>query len=398
MATSQRRSSVPNRAASTRPFLIDVSRLVWRFWAGLLPTGIDRVCLAYLDQFGGRALAVVQRKGRFAVLSPKNSDRLFALLRQAHHGSRLALLALAATALPTARRAPPRPGMFYLNIGHTGLNERSLPKWVARNRIRAVYLVHDLIPLTHPEYCRAGEADKHALRMANALASAAGIIGNSQATLTELAAFGQARGMALPPSVAAWLGVPALPAALPPAVPPEPYFVTLGTIEGRKNHLLLLQVWERLVAALGPAAPTLLVIGQRGWKADDTIDLLDRLATDEGKVCELGRCDDDELAGWIAGARALLMPSFAEGFGLPVIEALALGTPVIASDLSVFREIAGDIPTYLGPLDEHGWEGAVRAFVGDDPDRLRQLALVEGYRAPEWEAHFETVEEWLTTL
>ena len=398
MATSQRRSSGPHGAASTRPFLIDVSRLVWRFWAGLLPPGIDRVCLAYLDHFGDRAQAVVQRKGHFAILSPENSDRLFALLRQAHHGSRLALLALAARAFPTARRVPPRPDMIYLNIGHTGLNEQSLPAWIARNRIRAVYLVHDLIPLTHPEYCRAGEADKHALRMGNALASATGIIGNSQATLTELAAFGHARGMAMPPSVAAWLGGAALPPDIRPPVLPGPYFVTVGTIEGRKNHLLLLQVWQRLVAALGPTAPTLLVIGQRGWEADDTMELLDRLARHDGQVRELGRCDDDALAGWIAGARALLMPSFAEGFGLPVIEALALGTPVIASDLPVFREIAGNIPTYLDPLDEPGWERAVRAFVGEDPDRLRQLALMQGYRAPEWAGHFETVEAWLQSL
>lgn len=398
MANSQLCSQILHREVNARPFLIDVSRLVWRFWTGRLPTGIDRVCLAYLDHFGDRAQAVVQRKGYYAILAPDHSDRLFALLRQTPHGSRLALLALAARALPTARRAPPRPDMIYLNIGHTGLNEQSLPAWIARHRIRAIYLIHDLIPLTHPEHCRAGEGDKHALRMRNALASASGIIGNSQATLTDLAAFAEARGMAMPPSVAAWLGGPALPSDVRPAELPGPYFVTVGTIEGRKNHKMLLQIWQRLVVALGTAAPTLLVIGQRGWEAGDALKMLDRLAGHDGRVRELGRCDDDALAGWIAGARALLIPSFAEGFGLPVIEALALGTPVIASNLPVFREIAGDIPAYLDPLDESGWERAIRGFVGDDPDRLRQLALMPGYRAPDWNGHFAAVEAWLKAL
>ena len=383
------------RDADRRPFLIDVSRLVWRVWAQRLMTGIDRVCLAYLDHFGDRAQAVLQRNGHFAILSPENSDRLFALLRQGPNASRLSLLALAAIALPAARRAPPRPNMTYLNIGHTGLNEPSLPSWVTRYRVRAVYLIHDLIPLTHPEFCRAGEADKHAQRMCNALVSASGLIGNSHATLADLRAFAQAREIAMPPCVAALLGGASLPSEAYPAKLSQPYFVTVGTIEGRKNHLLLLQIWQRLVAAQGPGAPILLVIGQRGWAAGDTLAALDRLALVDGKVRELGRCDDAAMAGWIAGARALLMPSFAEGFGIPVIEALALGTPVIASNLPVFREIAGDIPEYIDPLDQAGWEQAICAFSGDDPARSRQLALMADYRAPDWKGHFAVVEAWL---
>ena len=107
----------------------------------------------------------------------------------------------------------------------------------------------------------------------------------------------------------------------------------------------------------------------------------------------MGSCDDDDLAGWIAGARALLMPSFAEGFGLPVMDALRLGTPIIATDLPVYREIAGDRPLYLSPTDKAGWKSAVESFAGG-----QQPKNTPDFRAPTWKDHFTTVEAWLKKL
>ena len=298
----------------------------------------------------------------------------------------------------SARSRPPRPGMFYLNVGHTGLNEPSLPAWIARHRLRAVYLVHDLIPITHPEFCRDGESEKHRLRMMNVLESASGVISNSQVTLDDLAAFADAQGLPSPPSVAAWISGKPLQSGVQPRTLSKPHFISLGTIEGRKNHQLLLDIWRRLVVDLGEKAPLLLIVGQRGWQAERMIEQLSHLGELEGHVWELGSCNDEELAGWIAGARALLMPSFAEGFGLPVIEALRLGTPVIASDLPVFREIAGDIPAYAGPLETDRWEDLIRAFTIDGPERSRQLTELAGYRPPDWNEHFASVDKWLSSL
>jgi glycosyltransferase involved in cell wall biosynthesis len=92
------------------------------------------------------------------------------------------------------------------------------------------------------------------------------------------------------------------------------------------------------------------------------------------------------------------MPSFAEGFGMPVIEALRLGVPVIASDLPVFREIAGDIPTYLQPHDGVGWERTILDFREASSERERQVAAMRDYRAPDWPGHFDRVERWLDTF
>ena len=115
----------------------------------------------------------------------------------------------------------------------------------------------------------------------------------------------------------------------------------------------------------------------------------------EGSVLQADDCKDEDLAGWIAGAQAMLMPSFAEGFGLPIVEALGLGTPVIASDLTVFREIAGEIPTYLPPADENAWLEQIRAYLDDGPERQRQLSRIGEYRPPTWQQHFDIVENWL---
>jgi glycosyltransferase involved in cell wall biosynthesis len=101
------------------------------------------------------------------------------------------------------------------------------------------------------------------------------------------------------------------------------------------------------------------------------------------------------MIGLLSGARALLMPSFAEGFGIPVIEALQSGTPVIASDLGVFREVAGDIPLYLRPDDPTAWMEAILSYSEGSADRQRQAALIAHYAAPNWEDHFRHVDSWL---
>jgi glycosyltransferase involved in cell wall biosynthesis len=283
--------------------------------------------------------------------------------------------------------------MLYLNVGHTGLHHRALPAWITAREVKAVYLVHDLIPITHPQFCREGEAEKHASRMENALVSGAGIIANSQATLDDLAAFASTRDIGLPDSIVAWIAG-SEPTQSEPFVVDRPYFVIVGTIEGRKNHMLLLEVWKQLIEEMGDAAPILVIVGQRGWKAEAAEALLESPEL-RAHVRELGTCSDAELGGWLKGARALLMPSFAEGFGLPVIEALQGGTPVIAGHLPVYREVVGDIPLYLDQGDGEEWKSAISSFISDCPERERQNRAIEGFRAPDWPAHFAAVELWL---
>lgn len=378
------------------PLLLDVTRLIWRRWKGRLPTGIDRVCLAYLRHFGPRAQAVVHWPGFRRILDAKASQELFALLENPGETFKTSLVAGAFKNL--LRLNSHGRGCFYLNVGHTGLDSPGFRRWVRTANVRPVYLVHDLIPITHPEFCRAGESEKHRERMRTVLTTAAGVIGNSQATLDELATFARTEDLLNPPGLAAWLGADPLPRIRGDA-PERPTFVTLGTIEARKNHMLLLEIWSRLIDRLGDAAPRLLIIGQRGWEAEDVFEQLDQSEKLRGHVVELSRCSDEELARHLASARALLFPSRAEGYGLPLVEALGLGVPVIASELTVFREVGGDIPFYLDPLDSSGWEAAIVDYSNPSSvAREQQLKRMKAFRLPDWDSHFAAVEGWLRVL
>jgi glycosyltransferase involved in cell wall biosynthesis len=182
-------------------------------------------------------------------------------------------------------------------------------------------------------------------------------------------------------------------------LPKRPWFLCLGTIEPRKNHLLLLHVWRRLAETMPGKAPALVVVGRRGWENENIVDLLERGRGLAGLVHEHNALGDAQLAALLSGAQALLMPSFAEGFGMPVSEALAAGVPVIASDLAVYRESAGEVPLYLDPLDGPAWLKAVLDYA--DPgskQRQAQLKRLQNWQAPSWDGHFARVEDLLERL
>ena len=382
---------------SDAPILLDVSRLIWRQWTGRLPTGIDRVCLAYLEHFQSKALAAVQFRGFRRIFNRTGSKRIFDLLLSGSSHFRLNLVATLASTAGSADRIS--AGQIYLNVGHTGLNSPHMGPWLARQRLRPVFLIHDLIPITHPQYCREGEGARHKLRIETALRSANGLILNSAATRRDLADFANDHKITMPPSLIAWLGIDTRPPnpSVEATFPDRPYFVMIGTIEARKNHLAILEAWREIVARLGSQAPHLIIIGQRGWEAAEAIAILDDPGPLKSYVHEMARCDDAQMSKLLAGARAVLMPSLVEGFGLPVVEALRERVPVIASDLPVFREIADIIPTYLDPHDRATWAKAVIEYTGNSAERKRQLAAAPRIEAPTWRHHFALVEEFLET-
>lgn len=127
---------------------------------------------------------------------------------------------------------------------------------------------------------------------------------------------------------------------------PADYLIAVGTIEPRKGLPRLLTSYRELLSA-EPDAPPLVVVGPQGWGQ-----ALDRSGLPAGAVLLTGFLGDEELQRTLAGARALVFPSLYEGFGLPPLEALACGVPVVATDLPVTREVLGAQARLVGSADE----------------------------------------------
>jgi glycosyltransferase involved in cell wall biosynthesis len=239
--------------------------------------------------------------------------------------------------------------------------------WLKRRPdVKPVFLIHDLLPSLFPEYFAPGHIAEHRRSMAIFARYASAAIVNTRVVEQQVKSFLTARGRG---------DIPVLVRPIPPDpifaasrnidhdLADSPYFVVCGTIEPRKNHLLLLHVWRELSRQWGVRAPKLVVIGRRGWENENVVDLLDRSHELRQHVIEIGGMPTAGMARLMAGARALLMPSFAEGYGLPIVEARAAGAPVIAADIPVFREIAPEATFHL-PLDGVGWLEAIKSHAG----------------------------------
>ena len=189
-----------------------------------------------------------------------------------------------------------------------------------------------------------------------------------------------------PPVLVAPFGAD-LPARRGRAAPPpidRPYFVYVSTIEARKNHLLLLNLWRRLGSeSRGPGA---------GAGAGRPARLGDRKRRRHARPLpgaarhsssSTTRCPTRRWCRCCKGARALLLPSFAEGFGFPVIEALQLGVPALCSDIPALRETGGAVPEFLDPLDGPGWRRGGARLCGAG---IRRAARAQLARLAHWRA------------
>ncbi|HDR9762919.1 TPA: glycosyltransferase family 4 protein [Burkholderia cepacia] len=378
--------------------LLDVTRLVSRLSNRLHPTGVDRVGIAYIQRYERNARAVLSIKGFSAVLAERHSRHIFDLILSSNR-NRGALMKLLGCALTNWQNRNQFAESVLLHTSHNGMEFDRYFSAMARRHVRTVFMVHDLIPLTHAEYCRPGVDLIHRRRIRTALTRAGGLVANSQATLDELAAEARRSKLSLPPSVVARLA-PAVPNYAPAPRPLDvPYFVMLGTIEPRKNHWFILHLWRRLAEQFGTTAPHLVIVGRRGWECENVIDMLDRCVELRGTVHEESNCSDERLHALLQHAQALLFPSFVEGYGLPLVEALMLQVPVIASDLPIFREIAANIPDYLDPLDGPGWLNRISAYMRpDSPERAAQIARIAHFRVPTWSEHFDRIDAFLDSL
>jgi glycosyltransferase involved in cell wall biosynthesis len=262
-----------------------------------------------------------------------------------------------------------------------------------------VNIVHDLAIIRTPQFFNLGKLaiQRPLLPLVVRRAAAVGTVSAaSRRDITQLLGVPEHRVLMLP-------GAPHPACRVPPASEIERvrrayglgrrYVVSVGTLEPRKNLPTLLRAFDRLRARTGtPTADLdLVVIGGRGWRDRELrAELQTRLAS--GRLHALGYVPENDLVALYGGAEALAYPSHFEGFGLPVVEAMACGTPVVTTDVPALREVAGGAATLVPLGDEVALADAV-ADVVCNPEtraaaRARGLARAATFR---WEASAETM-------
>lgn len=238
-----------------------------------------------------------------------------------------------------------------------------------------VVTIHDAVPWTHPETLTQRGVTWHRRMGALAAASADAVVVPTRAVATELRDhLDLGEKVHVVAEGADTLRVPADAAVRREQLGvPDAYLFSLATLEPRKGL-------DLLVSALAePRAPDLplLVAGQPGWGGVDLDATAASVGLRAGRVRTLGRLADDDLAAVLAGATALVAPSRAEGFGLPVVEAMALGVPVVCSDAPALVEVTGGAALTVPVDDVVSLADALGSVAGDAALRGR---LAEGGR------------------
>lgn len=385
--------------------LVDITRLVNYMWERKLPTGVERVLLAYVEHYLANGICVINIWNKFYVLRHSASKFVFNyILNWNKDNSWLVLLWFYVRLLCGIKLRPDIYGLKLINVGVSDVT--GFPAFINKYDLYPIFMLHDLIPFEFSEYTVTKGSDARRDKISNIIILAKIILANSLATANSLKKHATRYNINQPLIKIALLGVdlkfkdikekPLV--VLAKEHVSRPYFVILSTIEPRKNHLMLLNIWRRLLqkAINKNDIPNLIIIGRRGWKCRNVIDMLDECIVLKGHVFELISCNDLELYSYLKSARALLFPSFAEGYGLPLVEALEVSTPVIVSDIPVFHEIGGDIPEYIDPLDAISWMDMIMEYTKSDSDmRTKQIERMQSYKACTWSEHFKIVDELL---
>jgi alpha-1,3-rhamnosyl/mannosyltransferase len=150
------------------------------------------------------------------------------------------------------------------------------------------------------------------------------------------------------------------------------YVLAVGTLEPRKNLIQGLRAFRRLPEKLRESMP-FVIVGMKGWLTEGIEAEINALAS-KGQVRALGYLPDEALLHLYAGAAMLVYPSIYEGFGLPALEAMASGVPVITSDRSSLPEVVGDVGITLDPADDEGLAQAMRRLA-EDPEEHKDRAV-----------------------
>lgn len=262
----------------------------------------------------------------------------------------------------------------------------AIPNYIgADRRIQKLLTVNDLIPIHHPEWFLSGE--QAVQRAIQTLSNDAHVITVSEATkndFCEYTGFDPERVTPIYLAASRRLFYPVtdtdrlLATQVRYGLHDEPYLLSIATLEPRKNIRYLVQCFARLVAEKAiPTELKLVLVGTKGWKMDEWLAEIRASEQLLSRLIFTGYVPDEDLAALYSGATAFLFPSLYEGFGLPPLEAMQCGLPVITSNVSSLPEVVGDAAILVPPTDADALCAAIVSVINSDTLRgkLRANAL-----------------------
>ncbi|QGM46854.1 glycosyltransferase family 4 protein [Methylocystis heyeri] len=370
----------PVRHAPAARLLVDVTGAVKRD-AG---TGIQRVVKKVVEAlYGGERYEIP------AIAVRSVEGRLFS----AH--------AYAASLAGKAPIAPDqeidiRPGDRFFMLSDSWNAFEELAPLFARIRAEGgevISCIFDLIPELHPHACHEVTPPLYDAWLRKALLESDGFLAISRTVAQELADFVKSRGLPHRPGlkigwfhcgcdIASGGDAPIAPQIKEATAGSCPAFLCVSTIEPRKGQRVALRAFEKL---WGEGVEARLVfVGRRGWFDEAIAYELENHPEKGRRLFWFGDAGDADLAYLYDHARALVLPSFAEGFGLPIVEAAWRGRPVLCSDIPVFREVGGEGAIYFRVNDPEALAGRVEDFlagrIAGDPTRVLRASWADAAR------------------
>lgn len=427
-----------------RPIAYNIVRMLFAAANGV-PRGIDRIDFGWLshlfETWPADCFGVLPTPWGVRIWSRdhvlRGRDRLAKIWRECDRDdadpamARLrAVCTTPSTFAPRARRRPPLPdpteyvrvlrfllaagpslgapvgkvprGALYLDIAQRGLMRPETLDWLdRRDDVSPVFLIHDVIPLRHPELASPGLVAKHARILDTTARRARAVLTSTTSAAAAIRVELDRRGRPDLP-----IHIRALPIddvfrerlAPDPIVAARPYCLTCGVVVPRKNQAILIEAWTRMIARADTLPPRLVIAGATGGAHADA---LRRRVADRGlaeHVVFASGLSTPSIARLMAGARALLMPSRAEGFGLPPLEAIATGTPAVVSDIPAHRDSAGDAALFVDPDDVEGWIRAVEDLTPGSPVRTELERRMKDHRSVDWTGYMTEIGEILSSV
>ncbi len=268
----------------------------------------------------------------------------------------------------------------------------------------AVLFCYDTIPVNYPHLTMHDFQEEFKSYLVDVAQAASRVVAISQATKDDFFALLDDAGVHRPPVDVVHLGTDlsvdgAGDDPMAADLRGRPYVLCVGTIEARKNHEVLYHAWDRLAAKHGDRMPQLVVVGLPGWGVTDLLYRIRMNPRTRNRIQIFENVTDGELTWLYRNALFTVFPSFYEGWGLPVVESLALGTPCIASNTPAVVEASQGMAIAIDPLDVPAWVAAIeRLWLEGSAREEIASRLQRDYHAQTWQDFGESLVRIATEL